>query len=59
MSVTPLISSLSFVLFLLECPVVGFDVSRFLAVIADSVVPGLASASLIVLRSGRTSSPVV
>ena len=33
--------------------------SRFLAVVADSVVPSLAPASLIVRRSGRTSSPVV
>ena len=41
------------------CPIVGFDVSRFLAVVADSVVSGLAPASLIVRWSGRTSSPVV
>ena len=33
--------------------------SWFLAVVADSVVLGLAPASLIVRRSGRTSSPVV
>ena len=33
--------------------------SRFLAVVANSVVPGLAPASLIVRWSGRTSSPVV
>ena len=56
MSATLLIRSLSFVGFFFECPAVGFDVSQFLAVVADSVVPGLASASLIVRRSGRTSS---
>ena len=33
--------------------------SRFLAVVADSVVPGLAPDSLVVQRSGTTSSPVV
>ena len=33
--------------------------SRFLAEDADSVVPGLAPASLIIRRSGRTSTPVV
>ena len=38
---------------------VGLDVSRFLAVVADLGFPELASASLIVRRSGRTSSPVV
>ena len=54
-----LICSLSFVGFFFECPVVVFDVSRYLAVVADSVVPGLVPASLIVRRSGRTSSPVV
>ena len=59
MPVTPLISSLSFVGLGFECPAVGFDVSRFLAVVADSVVPGLTPASLIVRRSGITSSPVV
>ena len=59
MLATLLILSLSFVGFCFECPVVGFDVSRFLAIVADSVVPGLAPASLIVWRSGRTSSLVV
>ena len=59
MLVTPLISSLSFVGLGPEYPTIGLNVSRFLAVVADSVVPGLASASLIVRRSGRTSSPVV
>ena len=59
MSVTSLINSLSFVSFCFEYPTVGFDVSRFLAVVADSVVPELAPASLIVRRSGRTSSLVV
>ena len=59
MPVTPLISSLSFFVLVFECPTVGFDVSRFLAVVADSVVPGLAPASLIYRRSGKTSSPIV
>ena len=59
MPVTPLISSLRFFGLIFECPAVGFDVSRFLAVVADSVVPELAPVSLIVRWSGRTSSPVV
>ena len=59
MPATLLIHSLSFVGFCFECPEVGFDVSWFLAIVADSVVPGLAPASLIVRWSGRTSSPVV
>ena len=59
MPITPLISSLRFVGLGLEYPTVSLDVSRFLAVVADSVVPGLAPALLIVRRSGRTSSPVV
>ena len=54
-----LIRSMSFVILGFECPAVGFDVSRFLAVVANSVVPGLAPASLIVRWSGRISSPVV
>ena len=37
MQATLLIRSLSFVGFCFECPIVGFDVSRFLAVVADSV----------------------
>ena len=48
MPATLLICSLSFVGFCFECPIVGFDVSWFLAVVANSVVPGLAPASLIV-----------
>ena len=56
---TLLIRSLSFVVFDFECAVIGFDVSRFFAIIADSVVPRLAPASLIYWRSGRTSSLVV
>ena len=59
MPVTPLIRSLSFVGFSFEYPGVGFDVSRFLTVVADLVVMGLAPASLVVQRSGRTSSLVV
>ena len=59
MLATALILSLSFVGFLFECPAVGFNVSRILAVVAVSVVLELALASLIVRRSGRTSSPVV
>ena len=42
-----------------ECATINFDVSVFLAIIADSVVSGLAMASLICRRSGRTSSSVV
>ena len=59
MLATLLIRSLRFVGFCFECPAVAFDVSRFLTVVADSVVPGLAPASLLVRRSGRTSSSVV
>ena len=59
MPATLLLLSLSFVGFGFEYLTVGFDVSRFLAEVADSVVSGLAPASLIVRRSGRTSSPVV
>ena len=59
MSGTPLISSLSFVGLWLEYPIVGLDVSWVLAVVADSGFPGLASASLICRRSGRTSTPIV
>ena len=59
MSATPLIRILSFVGFFFECPAVGFDMSWFLTVVADSVVPGLAPVSLILRRSGGTSSPVV
>ena len=59
MPATPLIRSLSFVGFCFECLEVGFDESRFLVVVADLVIPGLAPASLIVRRSGRTSALVV
>ena len=59
MPATLLIRSLSFVGFCFECAEVKFDVSRFLAIVADSVVSGLAPASLIVRRSGITSSPIV
>ena len=58
MPATLLIRSLSFVGFGFECAAIGFDVSRFLAIIAGSVVPGLAPASLIFRQSGRTSSSV-
>ena len=50
MPVTPLILFLNFVSFLLECPTVGFDVSRFLVVVADSVVLGLADSVVLGLR---------
>ena len=59
MPATLLIRSLSFVSFCFECLAVGFDLSWFLEVVVDSVVPGLAPASQIVRWSGRTSSPVV
>ena len=48
-----------FIVFGFECAVIGFDVSGFLAIVADTVVPGLAPASLICRWSGRTSSAVV
>ena len=50
MSVTLQIRSLSLVNFFFDCVEVGFDVSQFLAIVVDSVVPGLAPASLIVRR---------
>ena len=59
MLATLLVHSLSFVGFCFQCTIVDFDVSRFLAIVADSVVPGLAPTLLIVRRSGRTSSLVV
>ena len=59
MPTTLLIRSLSFVSFGFECAAIDFDVSRFLAIIVGSVIPGLAPASLICRWSGRTSSSVV
>ena len=48
MSATLLLGSLSLIVFGLECTTIGFDVSGFLAVVADSIIPGLAPTSLIV-----------
>ena len=59
MPTTLLIRSLSFFGFGFECATIRFDASRSLAIIACSVVPGLALASLICRLSGRTSSSVV
>ena len=50
------ICSHSFIVRGFECAAIGFDVSTFLAIIVDLIVPGLAPASLICRRSGRTSS---
>ena len=44
MPVTLLIRSLSFVGFGFESAAIGFDVSWFLAIVADSIVPGLSPA---------------
>ena len=45
MPATLLIRSLSFVGFGFECAAISFDMSRLLAIVASSVVPGLAPAS--------------
>ena len=59
MPATLLIRSLSFDGFGFECAAIGFDVSRTLAIVADSVILELAPDSLICQWSGRTSSPIV
>ena len=56
---TLLIHSLSFVIFGFECAAIGFGVSGFLAIIADSDVLRLAPTSLICRRLRRTSSSIV
>ena len=57
MSATLLIRSLSFVGFLFESVVVGFDVSQFLAIVADSVVPGTCSGFADCLAVGKNFFP--
>ena len=53
-----MISSLSFIILGFENAAIGLDMSWFLTIVANSIIPGLAPASLIAQRSGRTSSNV-
>ena len=59
MSASLVIRSLSLFISSFKGAAVGFDVSGCLAIIACSIVPGLAPASLIFWQSGITSSSVV
>ena len=59
MPATLLIGSLSLIIFGFECTTIGFDVSRFLAVIADSIIPRLAPTSCVVRPSRRTFASTV